>query len=205
MFLAQGIAPFQQGRYLRPNRRRGQAGAGIGGHVPGHVPDRLFHAQVAAGRIPLRMDHPRIGFGGGHGQFQGLDLRVAAQPLDRRPRRLPAQQPRRPGGRRLHHVGALEHRFLPRQVFRQGVELFGQLADLFLPDIHPVAGDGGDQRLTFGKPFNFPPPAPVADLGVVVVGLAGPGQLVHPRQARGVAAHRDAQFPRLGDNRLAAL
>ena len=118
LLLAQGIAVRKQSLHLGPDRLGGEHMAGIVGHVLGHVAHRLFHAQIVACRITLRMGHTGVRFGGGLGQHQGLDLRVAAHPLDGRHHRLPAQQARRTVRRRFHHVRALEYCFFARQIGR---------------------------------------------------------------------------------------
>ena len=205
LLLAQGIAPVQQGLYLDIDRRRGQAVAGVGGHVPGHVPHRLFQPEVVARRIDLCMGHAGPGLGRRLARLQPFDLGVAAQPLDRSSHRFPAHQARGRVGSSFHHVRAAEHSLLARQMLRQAVEPVGEFADRLARDLHLVPRNGGDQLLSLGKALGLAPPAPVADLGVVVVRLAGPGQLVHPRQTRGVAQRWNTELPRPRHDRLAPL
>ena len=87
----------------------------------------------------------------------------------------------------LHHVGPAEHGLLARQVGRQIVEPVRHITDFFSPNLDPMAGHGGDQRLALDVGRGFLAPAPVPHLRVVVVGLARARELVHPRQARCIA------------------
>ena len=179
--------------------------AGVGGHVMGHVPYRLFQAKIVARRIDLGMGHAGLGLGRRLARLQPFDLGVAAQALDRRSHRLPAHQARGGVGRRFHHVRAAEHRLLARQMLRQTVETIGEFADRLARDLHLVPRNGGDQLLALGEGRGLAPPAPVADLGVVVVRLASPGQLVHSRQTRGVAECWNTELSRPRHDRLAPL
>ena len=151
------------------------------------------------------MGHAGPGLGRRLPGLQPLDLGVAPQPLDRRPHRLPAHEPRGRVRRRLHHVRAPEDGFLARKVCGKIVQPVRELPDRLAGYLHLMSGDGGDQRLALDVALGFAPPAPVAHLGVVVVGLAGPCQLVHPRHARGVAQGRNPQLSGLRHDRLASL
>ena len=158
-----------------------------------------------AGGIDLGVDHPRQRLRRRLLGFQPLDLRVAAQPIDRRPHRFPAHRPGRRVGRRLHHVGAAEDRFLTGQMGGKIVEPSRQLPDRFPRNLYLMSSDRGDQGLALGEPFGLLAPPPVPDFGVVVVRLAGARQFVHAGHPGCVAERRDTQFSGPRDDRLAPL
>ena len=179
--------------------------AGVGGHVPGHVSHCLLQPEIVARRIDLGMGHAGLGLGRRLARLQPFDLGVAAQALDRSSYRLPAHQARGGVGSSFHHVRAAEHRLLAREIGWQTVQPVGEFAHRLARDIDLVPRHGSDQLLALGKVLGLAPPAPVTDLGVVVVGLAGPGQLVHPGQTRRVAQRRDAELARPRHDSLAPL
>ena len=187
LFPAQRIALGQQGMNLFFHGLRRQAVAGVRRHGPGHVLHCLFEPEIVARRIDLGMGHAGPGFGRRLARLQPLDLRVAAQPLDCRPHRLPAHQSGGCVRRRLHHVRAPEYGFLPRQMGGQIVQPICQITYRLSRNIHLMAGHRGDQGLALDEGRGLFAPSPVSNLGVVVVRLAFTGQLVHTRHAGGVA------------------
>ena len=205
LLLAQRIALLQQGLDLVPHRLVRQPIAGIGGHGRRHVLDSLFQTQVVPGGIDLGVHHAGAGFGRRLLRLKPLDLRVAAQPLDGGPQRFRADQACRRIRRCLHHVRAPEYRLLPRQVGGKIVKPGGQLPDRLPRDLHVMPCHGGDQFLALDEALRFLPPAAVAYLGIVVVGLTRPRQLVDSSHARGIAERRNAQLSGLGDDRLPPL
>ena len=74
-----------------------------------------------------------------------------------------------------------------------------------MADLRLVPCHGGDQRLALDEACGLFVPSPVAYLRVVVVRLAGPGDLVHAGHARSVAERGNAQLAGLGDDRLPPL
>ena len=205
LLLAQRITVSQEGLHLLLHRLFRKAVAGVGRHGCRHVPDRLLKAEIVAGGIDLGMGHPRERLRRRLLRLQPLDLGVAAKALDGGLQRFGADQACRRIRRRFHHVRAPEHGFLPGQVNGQIVEAVGQLPDSFSPNLDPMARHGPDQRLALREAFGLFVPAPVTDLRIVVVRLAGPGDLVDAGHARGVAARRNAQLAGLGHDRLAPL
>ena len=205
LLLAQRIALFQQRLDLLLDRLFRKTMPGVRRHGPRHVAHRLLQTEIVAGGIDLGMGHARPGLGRRLLRLQPLDLRVAPQPLDGRPHRLPAQQSRRRVRRRLHHVRPAEDRFLARKMGGQVVEPVGQRPDRLAGDVDLVSGHRGDQLLPLAVTLGFSPPAAVAYLRVVVVGLALARDLVDPRHPRGIAERGNAELPRHRYDGLAPL
>ena len=205
LLLAQRIALLQQGVHLLLHCLFRQAVAGVGRHGGRHVLDGLLQSQVVTGGIDLRVDHACPGLGRGFLGLQALDLGVAAKPLDGSLQRFRADQACGRIRRRFHHVGTAEHGLFPGQMSGKIVKPFRQLPDRFAADLHIVAGHGGDQFLALDKSLGLARPAPVPDLGIVVMGFPRSRQLVDAGHARGVAERRNAQLSSLGDDRLPPL
>ena len=141
---AQCITIRQQTLDLPLDRRARYRMAGIGGHARRHVSDRLLHGGIAAYRIPFRMRHAGLRFGGSLGLVESRGRSVQANPFDRRLDRVPRQQARCQVRRRRYDVRTSEYGFRAREMRRQIVELFGEFPDRFLLYIHHAAGDRRD-------------------------------------------------------------
>ena len=132
------ISLLHQGTNLLFRGLRRQAAAGVCRHGPGHVLHCLFEPEIVACRIDLGMGHSGPGFGCGLARLQALGLRVAAQPLDCRPHRLPAHQAGGRVRRRFHHVGAPKHRLLACEMGRKIVQPVRQITYRLSRNIHLI-------------------------------------------------------------------